>query len=116
MAKFYGPVGFAEENVETAPGVYRDRLVEYSYQGDIVRNTRQLREEDKVNFDISLNNSISIVADAYAREHFFAIRYVVWSGVAWVVTDVDASTPPRLILSLGGVYNGSRPTGAPSAP
>lgn len=110
MAKFYGAVGFAESNVETAPGVFRDVVVEHPYYGDIVRNTRQLREDEKVNDDLSTTNSISIVADPYARDHFFAIRFVEWAGTVWKVSNVDASTPPRLILELGGVWNGGRAT------
>jgi hypothetical protein len=34
------------------------------------------------------------------------MRYVEWGGVRWVVVDVDAGQPPRLILRLGEVYNG----------
>lgn len=105
MAKFFGPVGFAE-NVKTAPGVHEDQVVEYPYYGDLVRNSRKLEESgEKLNFDLSVGNSISIVADAYAREHFFAIRYVKWAGCYWVVSNVDVEAP-RLILRLGGVYNG----------
>lgn len=114
MAKFYGAVGYGE-SVETRPGVWQDQVVEYSYRGDVVRNSRQLREGDKLNSDLSVSNSISIVANAYAREHFFAIRYVRWAGTCWKVDDVDASTSPRLVLRLGGVYNGQK-AATPSTP
>jgi hypothetical protein len=53
----------------------------------------------------SVSNSISIVADAYANEHFLAIRYVEWVGELWTVQDVEIQTP-RLLLRLGEVYNG----------
>lgn len=105
--KFRGAVGYNEESVQTKPGVYKPHMVEFIYRGDIIRNARRLDEVDKVNPDISVNNSISIVADAYAREHFFAIRYVEWAGVLWTVSTVDVEYP-RLILRLGGVYNGPR--------
>lgn len=107
MAKFYGVIGYAEDPVETAPGVWTDNvIVEYSYYGDVVRNTRKLVENElQLNNDLSVGNSISIVADAYANEHFFAIRYIVWAGTRWIVTDVEVQSP-RLLLRLGGVYNG----------
>lgn len=105
MAKFYGAVGYAIPAVETAPGVFEEGIVEKSYYGDVVRNTRQLETGEKVNNDLSVNNSISIVADAYANEHFFAIRYIRWAGALWTVTDVEVQSP-RLLLRLGGVYNG----------
>jgi hypothetical protein len=89
--------------------VYADDITERKYYGDVVRNTRKLIDGTDVNSDLSVNNSISIVADAYANEHFFAIRYIRWMGSLWVVSDVDVQAP-RLILRLGGVYNG--PTAA----
>ncbi len=104
MAKFHGKIGYAQ-TAETAPGVYEETITERDYYGDTVQNRRLLRGGDQVNPDITLGNSISIVADAYAREHFFAIRYVEWAGVRWTVQDVEVQ-PPRLILRLGEVYNG----------
>lgn len=106
MAKFHGKIGYGE-SVETAPGVWEDVITEYQYYGDVIRNARTLREGDTVNNDLSVDNSISIVADAYAREHFFAIRYIEWAGVLWIVSNVEVQNP-RLILRLGGVYNGPK--------
>lgn len=107
MAKFYGEVGYAD-TVEIAPGVWQDTITEKLYFGDVIRNSRQLKENQQVNPDLAVGNSISIVADAYANEHFFAIRYIRWAGVLWTVSNVDVQSP-RLILRLGGVYNGPTP-------
>lgn len=107
MAKFYGSIGYGE-TVETAPGVWTDQIIEYQYYGDVVRNSRKLSEGESLNNDLSVNTSISIVADAYAREHFFAIRYIKWAGAFWTVTEVTPESP-RLLLRLGGVYNGPTP-------
>lgn len=106
MAKYYGPVGYAE-NVEIRPGVWQDRLIERIYYGDVIRNSRQLKEGKELNNDLTVGNSISIVADAYAYDHFFAIRYIKWAGSLWVVADVTVERP-RLVLRLGGVYNGPK--------
>jgi hypothetical protein len=83
-------------------------ITEVPYFGDVVRNSRVLREGDRVNDDLSVDNSISIVADAYAIQNIFAIRYVEWMGTLWVVSNVDIQSP-RLLLRLGGVYNGPKP-------
>jgi hypothetical protein len=106
MAKFSGRVGYGD-TVEEPPGsgVWVDHIVEYSYFGDIIRDTRRLDQGDHLNKDLSVSNSISIVADEYANEHFFAIRYVEWAGTLWTVPTVEVQRP-RLILRLGGVYNG----------
>ena len=108
MARFHGKVGYGDP-VETSPGVYDDVIIEKTYYGDVLRNTRSLAEGENVSFDISIGNSISIVADSYATEHMFAIRYVEWEGALWTVTAVELQRP-RLLLTLGEVYNGPHPT------
>jgi hypothetical protein len=102
--RFHGEVGFGE-TVETSPGVYSDVIVAHEYYGDVTRAARKLAEGEDLNQDLSLVNSISIVANAYASEHFFEVRYVLWNGVYWTVTDVEIQRP-RLLLRLGEVYNG----------
>lgn len=112
MAKYRGRVGYGEQ-IETAPGVHEDVITERTYFGDIIRNSRRLLNGEKVNDDLSVGNSISILADGYANDHFFAIRYVEWAGSLWKVSEVEVQRP-RLVLRLGGVYNG--PVAAPESP
>lgn len=104
MAKFYGKIGYGDSS-EGTPGVWTDEITERTYYGDVIRNSRSLREGEDLNKDLSVSNSISIVADAYADEHFFAIRYVEWAGTIWTVVEVEVQRP-RLLLRLGEVYNG----------
>lgn len=104
MARFSGKVGFSTSS-EVRPGVWEDSIVERQYYGDVVRDQRKINSPDKVLFDIDINNSFSIVGDAYAENNLFAIRYVRWAGTVWTVTNVEVRRP-RLILSIGGVYNG----------
>lgn len=111
MPKYYGEIGYAEPK-QTAPGVISEGIVERKYRGDILTNKRRLdTNPDSVNDTISVSNRISIIADAYAYEHFFAIRYVRWVNTYWKVNEVEVKRP-RLILTLGGVWNG--PTGGSS--
>lgn len=112
MAKFFGAVGYAAEQVETAPGVWKESIVEREYYGEAKPVTLQVRADEKVNPDLSTSTEISVLADAYANEHFFAIRYVRWAGTLWTVSNVRVQSP-RLVLRLGGVYNGAKPSGAP---
>lgn len=106
MAKFYGEVGYGE-SVETpaGSGVFVDQVTEVTYFGDVIRNTRGLESTEYLNDDITVGNSISIVSDEYAIAHIFAIRYIKWAGTLWSVKNVEVKSP-RLILSLGKVYNG----------
>lgn len=109
MARFHGDVGFGS-STETSEnsGVWEDVIIELPYRGDIVKNTRRLQGTDGVNDNITVGNSISIVADSYAIEHFLDIKYVRWNGNLWVVSTVTVQRP-RLILDLGSVYNGPTP-------
>ena len=104
MSRFYGAVGYAK-TVNTAPGVFEEVAEEMMYYGDVLRNARRLESGENLNDQLVVNNSISIVADAHALNHFFEIRYVVWEGTKWKVTNVEVQRP-RLILTLGKVYNG----------
>lgn len=109
MARFFGEVGFAEENVEVRPGIFEDRVVEYKYKGDVVLNFRRFQDGPTIVDGVSVDNSISILANKYANEHIDAMRYVVWRGTRWEINSVEVQRP-RLLLRLGGVYNGPTPT------
>lgn len=105
MSKFVGAIGYAQ-TVKTAPGVWTERIVEYPCCGDVLRCSRQRQSGDKVNDDINISNQLSIIDDGYCSTHIGSIRYVIWMGAKWKVTDV-AFQRPRLILTVGGVYNGA---------
>jgi len=104
MARFHGRVGFGE-TAEVKPGVFTDVITEHSFYGEVIQNRRILQQGETLNKNLTVGNSISIVANAYTREQFFAIRYVEWAGKLWTVTDVSVEAP-RLVLQLGEVYNG----------
>lgn len=104
MAKWYGIIGYAE-TVEIKPGIWEEQITERDYYGDLFRNSRRLQSTDKVNDDINISNQLSIVADPYAINNFYSMRYAEFSGAKWKITDVEVQYP-RLILTLGGVWNG----------
>lgn len=104
MPKLYGVIGFAVMN-QSSPGVVKEDIVERSYFGDLVRNTRALQSTDQVNDNVNISNELSIVADPYSQQNFHAMRYAKFMGAKWKITNVEVRYP-RLILSLGGVYNG----------
>lgn len=109
MPRFYGAVGYIETvKDDNSPDVWKEKPVEYFYKGELLKNFRNLTKssEDQLNDDITFSNQISITANPYAFTHMADMRYVKWMGTAWKVIGVDASNYPRLILSIGGVYNG----------
>ena len=105
MAKWYGKVGYAV-NAETEPGIWEEQITEIPYYGD-VKNDRFKRQQssNQVNDNIVISNVISIVADPFAYQNCSNIAYAEYLGTKWKVTDIDPQFP-RLLLTLGGVYNG----------
>ena len=103
MAKFFGKIGYIDA-VESEPGCWEETAIEREYYGDITRNISRYQETNQVNDNIVINNMLSIVADPYANKNFQHMRYVVWMGTKWKITNVEVQYP-RIILNLGGVYN-----------
>ena len=103
MAKFYGAIGYAVTG-DTTPGVWKEQITERMYFGELVRNTRKLQSADQLNDNINVANEISILADPFARENFHLMKYVEFMGAKWKITSVEVQYP-RLILTIGGVYN-----------
>lgn len=107
MAKYHGKIGFVTFE-ETAPSVMTEIPVEREYFGDVTRMSKRWEKGENLNDNLQVNNQFSIVADAYARDNLFAIRYITWMGSRWQVTSAEVQHP-RLILTIGGVYNGQTP-------
>lgn len=108
MAKFFGKIGFIvteETDPDGDPGVWEEVAVERDYYGDFVRRAKRWDSSDKINDDLSLTSTISIVADPYFNDNLAAIKYVVWRGTKWKITNVEPEFP-RFTLTVGGIYNG----------
>lgn len=105
MAKYYGLIGYAE-TIEKSPGNWEEQIVERNYSGDIIRDTRRWQAGSNVNDDLTINNMISIIADPFAYSNLQNIKTVKWMGSTWKVTSVEVQRP-RLILTIGGIYNGN---------
>ena len=103
MNKWYGEIGFAEQ-VETCPGVWVETISPHYYYGDIVQNNRRYQSTTNLNDNITISNRISILADSFTYHNSHLIRYVEFMGIRWKVSNIEVQYP-RLILTLGDVYN-----------
>ena len=104
MAKYCGMIGYAGL-VEIEPGIWEDGITEREAIGDMLSNYRSLENSGDINDNINIANKISIVADPYAINNFHSMRYATYMGAKWKIKNVEVNLP-RLILTLGGVYNG----------
>lgn len=106
--RFYGPVGYGVSREEPAGGgVWKKTIREVKLRGEVVRNTRRLDDSDKVNNNVSVGTTISVVAHESLHGDLFAALYILWKGIYWVIEDVQVlPDQPRLLMRLGGVYDG----------
>lgn len=108
MAKFHGNIGFTEQ-YEKTPGNWTERIVEKEYFGEVISLSYNARSgSETTNDELTVNKRISIVANDYAFQNFHFMKFVVYMGVKWKITSVEPQYP-RLILSIGGVYNAKSP-------
>jgi hypothetical protein len=92
--------------VESTPGDWVEEITERSYYGDVIRNSRLLQNSGGINDNVNIAMQFSIIADPYATQNFHAMRYIEFMGTKWKITNVEVQYP-RLVLTVGGVYNGS---------
>lgn len=106
MGKYCGKIGYGVTE-ETVPGVWASTITERTIYGDVIKNTRRLDSNENLNDNITISNKISFIADPYALQNFHLIKFVSYMGALWTVKLVEEEFP-RLILTLGGVYNDER--------
>lgn len=105
MGKWHGTIGYAM-STDRGDGVWEDVITERTYSGDVLKNgSRWSTSSDSTNDDLSVNVQISIVADPFAYQNFHSMKYIVFMGAKWKISSVDPQYP-RLLLTMGGVYNG----------
>lgn len=104
MARFCGEIGFGT-TAEVAPGRWKDVIVEHLFFGDVLRNDINSEFGEKVVPDFKFTNRISIVAAHDALKKRKTMRYIKFEDDLWTIESIEVQGR-RLILSLGGVYNG----------
>jgi len=86
-------------------GVWIEEITERNYSGDVLKNVIRTKSGETLNDNITVDNRLSIIADLFANENFQSMRYVKWMGALWKISSVEVIRP-RLLLTIGGVYNG----------
>lgn len=103
--KFSGKAGFRINDAEIEPGVYEPTVVVKSIKGTVISNYYQHQNSDKSTIDnVRITNQLSIVANQFLNKHIANLVYIEFQGVKWKVESFDIR-PPRVVVSLGGVYN-----------
>lgn len=103
MARWAGVIGFSDTK-ETAPGIYVEDTIEKRYCGEVTRDYRKNQGTDKINSDINISNQISIISDRYIFNNLSRMLYISFAGQKWRIESIEVNDPPRIIVSLGGLY------------
>lgn len=104
MSKWSGVVGF-ETQVETKPGIWSKSIKERTYFGDVMKHRLSVQQSTSINGRLTMSNEILILADPFANNNFFDIRYATYMGRKWCVSSIEIEYP-RIRLQLGEMYNG----------
>lgn len=103
MPKCSGIIGYALSQ-EITPGVWVDSIVEKKYFGELVRDNRRIVDKNQINDAISINNNISVVTNKFMLENLSFMKYMSFMKSKWKISNVEVK-PPRLIITLGDMYN-----------
>ena len=107
MSKWFGKIGYAIQK-EAEPGIWEEEIIERDYYGDLLTDNRKSQSNSNVLDEITLSNMISIIADPFAYNNCSCMAYAEIMGARWKISEVEVK-PPRLNLTIGGVYNGNTP-------
>ena len=106
MSKWFGKIGYAIQK-ESEPGIWEEEIIERDYYGDLLTDNRKRQSNNNVIDEITLSNMISIIADPFAYNNCSCMAYAEIMGARWKISEVEVK-PPRLNLTIGGVYNGNQ--------
>ena len=112
MSRFHGILGFSTTQ-EVEPGVYEDVVTEKTYSGYLLKNYRQNENSGNVIENVNISNEISVTLDPNLFENMRTLKYVKFLmpalGGYWKVKSAELQYP-NVHISVGGVYNGPKPT------
>lgn len=104
MAKYSGKIGYAA-TLETEPGVFTPSIVEKQHYGDIIREAVANRKAFSINDTAVINSRLSIIMTPYMVSNAHKMKYATVDGAKIKITNWEVLRP-RVIITLGGAYNG----------
>lgn len=105
MNRFFGKIGFCYQESEEGSDIVTERVVLKTYRGDLLKSNRKWETAEQIIDQFNISNRVSIMADPYSLDNLYAIKFVILHGKAWKITDAEIQYP-RIILSIGGLWNG----------
>lgn len=101
--KFYGNIAF-RNTAETLPDVWTEEIKTKTYYGDVQKLSKRNESGEHVIDGLRINTSISVLMDPWMSDNFQNILYVEYMNSKWKVESAEILYP-RIVLTLGGLYN-----------
>lgn len=99
-------LGFSEKNKEVRPGVWKMQPEEVTHRAKLLTYNKDYDSGEEVNDDLKLRNRYEIVMKDKKLD-YQDMRYVIVKGTKWKVSALEF-LEVRIIITLGGVYNGGQ--------
>ena len=110
MAQYSGMLGYVMPAKEDPPGIWKpSAVVEKLGRGDLIGQTINNEDVGGLSDGITINNQLSIIMDPFVNKNLESLKYVILYGTRWEIKSMTINRP-RVILTLGGVYNGEYPS------
>lgn len=109
--RYSGRIGF-KVTAPREPGstIYVPTVIWKKYKGEVPRMlSKWTPSESGINDNIDISHTISIVADPFLSHNYRSIFAVEFADDFWDVKSIEI-VPPRLRITIGGVYTGDEPT------
>lgn len=109
--KWSGDIGFfidkevVKDGVGT--GVWKKQIEDKHYGGEVIRDYRSQENNNFVNENLNINNTISIICDRFIDDHIMDIVYITFKNKKFKVKGFTVNYP-RIELQIGGLYNGKQ--------
>jgi len=101
--RFSGKIGIALGPKETSPGIHEEQFKEIEVTGTVRRDNA--RWSSMKSRDARAKHILSMFPPESSTVDINEVVYIWWKNRRWSVIDIEY-LPPRVQLTLGGLYNG----------
>lgn len=86
-------------------GIARDEYVERKFRATVTRLNNNMVSSGDVIDNLKMDMNFQIKMDKWTYENFQWLRYLVYNGAKWKITNVQVQRP-NMIVQVGGIFNG----------
>lgn len=107
MGKYFGNIGYRIDVVDPEnPDISKTEITLVKKRGEVLKNSRRWQDtQESINPTMICSNRIKFIGNSFDYENLSSMIFVEYLGSRWKISDVDLSERPKIIVTLGGLYN-----------